>query len=176
MGCLMVVAYAGALAMFPEFWWTCTLCFGIPFAFIAIQNIYIDHDVMHGATFPPYEWQRFITHPVSDFFGLNDTGALFALEWFFNFPDPATGGKCNKEFWSKWVPRRCKHMAFVWGLWACVWLLGTYPLGRPLSEAASMVGRRCTMRPSKCFSGVYGSRTAMRRQKCRRTRSGGRWC
>ena len=20
------------------------------------------------------------------------------------------------------------------GLWACVWLLGTYPLGRPLSE------------------------------------------
>merc|ERR1712066_799428 len=27
-------------------------------------------DVMHGATFPPYEWQRFITHPFSDFFSL----------------------------------------------------------------------------------------------------------
>ena len=26
-------------------------------------RIYIDHDVMHGATFPVYEWQRFLTHP-----------------------------------------------------------------------------------------------------------------
>mmetsp|Transcript_44236 Transcript_44236/g.96235 ORF Transcript_44236/g.96235 Transcript_44236/m.96235 type:complete len:450 (+) Transcript_44236:43-1392(+) len=193
--CTMVVLYAGALAFFPEYWWTCTLMFGIPFAYIAIQNIYIDHDVMHGATFPPYEWQKFITHcwsdffslpweefvlehnrhhastvdlliqgefgwdpeefqyalqqwsdkwycliftvpfiPIIHFFGLNDTGALFAMEWYFSFPDPGAGGKCNKEFWSKWFPRRCKHSAFVAGLWACVWLLGTWPLGRPLSE------------------------------------------
>ena len=64
---LMVIGYCAALACFPDFWWTCTLCFGIPFAYIAIQNIYIDHDVMHGATFPVYEWQRFLTHPFADF-------------------------------------------------------------------------------------------------------------
>ncbi|CAE7244169.1 AMT1-1 [Symbiodinium pilosum] len=195
----MVVAYCGALACFPDYWWTCTLCFGLPFSYIAIQNIYIDHDVMHGATFPVYEWQRFLTHPFADFFslpweefvlehnrhhastvdlliqgefgwdpeefhyalqqwagpwganwykylltvpfipvihffGLNDTGSLFALEWWMHFPDEGAGGKCNKEFWSKWVPRRIKHNAFVLSLWALVWLLGTYPLGRPLSE------------------------------------------
>ena len=38
------------------------------------------------------------------------------------------------RFWSKWIPRRIKHNAFVLGLWTCVWLLGTYPLGRPLTE------------------------------------------
>ena len=38
------------------------------------------------------------------------------------------------RFWSKWIPRRIKHNAFVLSLWACIWLLGTYPLGRPLSE------------------------------------------
>merc|ERR1719197_1123661 len=68
--CLMVVAYAGALAVFPDHWWTCTIAFGVPFAYVAIQNIYIDHDVMHGATFPPYDWQEYITHPFSDFFSL----------------------------------------------------------------------------------------------------------
>ncbi|OLP88435.1 hypothetical protein AK812_SmicGene30235 [Symbiodinium microadriaticum] len=196
---LMVIGYCAALATFPDYWWTCTLCFGLPFSYIAIQNIYIDHDVMHGATFPVYEWQRFLTHPFADFFslpweefvlehnrhhastvdlliqgefgwdpeefhyalqqwagpwssnwykylltvpfipvihffGLNDTGSLFALEWWMHFPDEGAGGKCNKEFWSKWIPRRIKHNAFVLSLWACVWLLGTYPLGRPLSE------------------------------------------
>ncbi|CAE7592774.1 unnamed protein product, partial [Symbiodinium pilosum] len=86
----MVIAYCGALASFPDYWWTCTLCFGLPFSYIAIQkklrcimmclfvaylrrrsvSIYIDHDVMHGATFPVYEWQRFLTHPFADFFSL----------------------------------------------------------------------------------------------------------
>merc|ERR1712048_87529 len=202
--CTMVILYAASLVFFPSYWWTCTLTFGIPFAYIAIQNIYIDHDVMHGATFPPYEWQEYITHPFSDFFslpwkefvlehnrhhastvdllmqgefgwdpeefqywllewtwrhhkypfpihpfgliitgaclplihfcGLNDTGALFAIEWFMHFPDEGTGGKCNKEFFKKWLPRRIAHVAFVWSLWACVWLVGTYPLGRSLSE------------------------------------------
>ncbi|CAE7539354.1 unnamed protein product, partial [Symbiodinium pilosum] len=37
-------------------------------------------------------------------------------------------------FWTKWVPRRLKHNAFVLSLWACVWLLGTYPLGLPWNE------------------------------------------
>jgi len=202
--CLMVLAYCAALRFFPESWWTCTLCFGIPFAYLAVQNIYIDHDVMHGATFPPYAWQKFITHPFSDFislpweefvlehnrhhastvdlleqgefgwdpeefqywmlewtwrrkkypfpihpfgllftgalvpvihfFGLNDTGALFALEWFLHFPDEQAGGKCNKDFWKKWFPRRCAHIGFVLSLWTCIWLLGTWPLGRPLNE------------------------------------------
>merc|ERR1712232_65965 len=38
------------------------------------------------------------------------------------------------EFWTKWVPRRIQHNLFVLSLWALVWLLGTYPLGRPLSD------------------------------------------
>jgi len=202
--CVMVLMYAASLVFFPSYWWTCTLTFGIPFAYLAIQNIYIDHDVMHGATFPPYNWQKFITHPFSDFFslpweefvlehqrhhastvdllcqgefgwdpeefqywllewtwrygkkpfpihpfglvitgamlplihffGLNDTGALFAVEWYFHFPDEGTGGKCNKEFWNKWLPRRITHHSVVACLWACVWLVGTWPLGRSLSE------------------------------------------
>merc|ERR1712178_651426 len=144
--------------MGPSYWWTCTLTFGIPFAYLAIQNIYIDHDVMHGATFPPYNWQKYITHPFSDFlslpweefvlehqrhhastvdllqqgefgwdpemplywlqenrwriftvwliplihfFGLNDTGGAFAIEWYLHFPEAAPGSKCNKEFYTK---------------------------------------------------------------------------
>eukprot|EP00439_Symbiodinium_sp_Y106_P063169 s2034_g9.t1 len=72
--------------------------------------------------------------PVIHFFGLNDTGFLFALEWWMSFPEADASGKCNKEFWTKWMPRRVKHNAVVLGLWACVWFLGTWPLGRPLSE------------------------------------------
>jgi len=198
-------------------WWACTLAFGIPFWYMCIQNIYICHDVMHGATFPPYEWQRYITHcwsdfhslpweefilehnrhhastqdlllqgefgwdpeefqywllewtwnrpdpacperfpavkkalpfpihpcgliitallmPVIHFCGLNDTGALFAIEWYFHFPDAGAGGKCNKEFYRKWFPRRMSHSCFVLGLWTCVWFLGTWPLGREITE------------------------------------------
>merc|ERR1719282_993804 len=201
--CLMVIAYCFALKYFgTEFWWPCTLSFGLPFIYIAIQSIYIDHDVMHGATFPPYEWQRFITHPWADqfslpweefvlehnrhhastydlleqgefgwdpeefqysllewtwrsngeikykpfpihpigliftaalmpvihFFGLNDTGGLFAMEWYNNFPDEGAGGKCNKELYNKWLPRRLKHHTFVGALWVCVYLLGHFVL------------------------------------------------
>lgn len=35
--------------------------------------------------------------PVIHFFGLNDTGALFAIEWWLSFPEEGAGGKCNKE-------------------------------------------------------------------------------
>ena len=202
--CFMVLGYAGALAVWPDCWWSCTSVFGVPFAYMAIQNIYIIHDVMHGATFPPYFWQEYITHPFSDFLslpwkefvlehsrhhastvdllqqgefgwdpeefqywllewtwrygkypfpihpcgliptasllpivhflGLNDTGALFAFKWFFHFPDAAAGGKCSKEVWAKWLPQRIRHFLFVASLWACVWALGTFPLGRPFSE------------------------------------------
>jgi len=37
---------------------------------LGVQNIYILHDVIHGATFPPYEWQHYITHPWADFISL----------------------------------------------------------------------------------------------------------
>mmetsp|Transcript_77765 Transcript_77765/g.186582 ORF Transcript_77765/g.186582 Transcript_77765/m.186582 type:complete len:206 (+) Transcript_77765:43-660(+) len=43
--CLMIITYCAALATFPESFWTCTLCFAVPFAYICIQQIYIDHDV-----------------------------------------------------------------------------------------------------------------------------------
>merc|ERR1711879_1003180 len=56
------------------------------------------------------------------------------MGWYMHFPDPGPGGKCNKEFWNKWVPRRAQHSAFVLCVWALVWLIGTYPLGRSLSE------------------------------------------
>lgn len=191
--CASVVAYWFMLAI--EFdWCLATVLFSIPMAMLMIQNVYILHDVIHGATFPPHDWQNYITHPFADFFslpwsdvilqhnrhhastvdllihgefgwdpatwlyylqewtdkwyawltvplvpvwhwlGANDTGALFAILWYWNFPDAGVGGKCNKEFWSKWLPRRVKHTVFVASLWACVWLLGTWPLGRPLRE------------------------------------------
>merc|ERR1712083_391109 len=192
--CLMVLAYCGALACFPDYWWVCTITFGVPFAYIAIQNIYIDHDVMHGATFPPYDWQEYLTHvwadqfslpweefilehnrhhastydlleqgefgwdpeefqysllewtwrpvkkpfpihpfglvftaalmPLIHFFGLNDTGCLFAMEWYNNFPDEGAGGKCNKELYKKWLPRRVKHHVIVAAHWLFVFTLG----------------------------------------------------
>ena len=59
----MVVGYMFALKYFgEEHSWVCTRGFGVPFAYITIQNIYIAHDVTHGATFPPYPWQKFLTH------------------------------------------------------------------------------------------------------------------
>merc|ERR1711939_6709 len=159
----------------------------------AIQHAYICHDVMHGATFPPHDWQKLIAHPFADFFslcwedfvlehnrhhastvdllcqgefgwdpeefhygllkgpwyklifsvplipivhffGLNDTGGLFAIEWYLHFPDAGPGGKCNKEFWSKWLPRRLKHHTFVLANWALVWIIGSLIMGLPLLD------------------------------------------
>ena len=56
--CIMILSYCAALATFPEHYWTCTLCFGAPFAYICIQQIYIDHDdpcPKHAAS----PWGRF---------------------------------------------------------------------------------------------------------------------
>lgn len=190
--CSCVLAYCFMLSQGLD-WYLATALFGVPMASLMIQNVYILHDVLHGATFPPYEWQKYITHcwadqfslpweeivlehqrhhastvdllvhgefgwdpaswlyylqewtdqwygwltvplvPLWHFMGANDTGALFALMWYCNFPD-ASGGKCNKDFWTKWMPKRLGHSLFVGSLWACVWLLGTWPLSRPLSE------------------------------------------
>ena len=35
-----------------------------------IQNVYILHDILHGATFPPYDWQKYITRCWADQFCL----------------------------------------------------------------------------------------------------------
>lgn len=190
----LLIFYALLLRFSPYGWWFNTLLFGIPWIYCAIQNIYIDHDVMHGATFPPYWWQTYITHCFHDFVslpwtdfvlehnrhhasthdllkqgefgwdpeemhyflqqwttgpgviltlplcalvhfvGLNDTGGLFALEWYFHFPAAGGGGKCDKEFWSKWFPRRLYHQMWLCMVWGTIWMLGTWPIGRPLSE------------------------------------------
>jgi len=178
-----------------------TIPWGVVTAYICVQHIYIDHDVMHGATYPPVDYMKFFTHPLSDFFslpweefvlehnrhhastvdllkqgefgwdpemfqynftmipyndetektnwflflllfpfcplihflGLNDTGSLFAMEWWFAFPD-GEGDKCSKSFWDKWIWTRFYHNAFVWSLWGAVWMLGSWPFGRELTE------------------------------------------
>jgi len=191
--CSMVVLYA--LVLLPTLpYWLATLLFGVPFAELMVQNVYLLHDVIHGATFPPYWWQKFLTHPFADvfslpwedvvlehnrhhastvdllqhgefgwdpaelvfalqeyswctallvpfwhFMGASDTGGIFALYWFASFPDAAAGGKCSKDFWSKWFPRRVAHSVFVVGLWGAIWLLGTYPMGRSLSDGWRLV-------------------------------------
>merc|ERR1712014_384293 len=68
---LLIISYSVLLHFFKDtHYWLCTIPFGIIFAYVAIQNIYINHDVMHGATFPPYWWQKYLTHPFADFFSL----------------------------------------------------------------------------------------------------------
>jgi len=188
---LMIIGLAVALKFLKDdFYWVCVGPFGVAFAYICIQNIYIDHDVMHGATFPPYWWQKYLTHPFADFFslpweefvlehnrhhastvdlliqgefgwdpeeyhywlqqwsdkwyclmftvplipimhfcGLNDTAGLFSIEWYLHFPDEGAGGKCHKDFYGKWLPRRIQHNAFVLTCWAIVWCIGSIPYG-----------------------------------------------
>jgi len=193
--CFLVSAFAAALYFLPDWSRVVTAIFSVSFVYLSIQHIYVDHDVMHGATFPPFKWQQYLTHPFADFislpweefilehnrhhastvdlliqgefgwdpeefqywlqqwsdkwyclmltvplipvfhfFGLNDTGFLFACEWWMHFPDEAAGGKCNKEFWSKWFPRRIKHNLWVLSVWACVWLVGSIPHGFDLTQ------------------------------------------
>eukprot|EP00405_Crypthecodinium_cohnii_P022706 CAMPEP_0206482622 /NCGR_PEP_ID=MMETSP0324_2-20121206/38974_1 /ASSEMBLY_ACC=CAM_ASM_000836 /TAXON_ID=2866 /ORGANISM="Crypthecodinium cohnii, Strain Seligo" /LENGTH=460 /DNA_ID=CAMNT_0053960585 /DNA_START=110 /DNA_END=1492 /DNA_ORIENTATION=- len=191
---LSIVAYWALLKFDLLPFWVATIVMGTIMAALGIQNVYILHDVIHGATFPPYEWQAYITHPFADFFslpwmemimehnrhhnstfdllnhgefgwdpanwlyvlqewtpawygwltvplvplwhfiGASDTGSLFAILWWMNFPDACPSGKCDKAFWTKWLPARVKHNLFVLSCWACVWLLGSVGLGLPLSE------------------------------------------
>jgi hypothetical protein len=63
------------------------------------------------------------------FFGLNDTGGAFAIEWYLHFPDAAPGSKCNKEFYTKWLPRRLAHHFFVACVWFVVFLIGSLSTG-----------------------------------------------
>ena len=39
---------------------------GVVQAYMCIQNIYMLHDVLHVAPFPPQPWMAYITHPFSD--------------------------------------------------------------------------------------------------------------
>merc|ERR1719198_1881812 len=67
--CLWIVVYALVLLRFLPYWYA-TVIFGVPFAYLAIQNIYILHDVAHGASFPPYLGQRYICYPFADIFSI----------------------------------------------------------------------------------------------------------
>merc|ERR1711933_75148 len=175
-------------------WGMATLVYGPVQVCLAVQNVYILHDVIHGATFPPYEWQNYITHVWADFItlpwmdiimehnrhhnstfdllnhgefgwdpaswlyvlqewtwewygwltvplvpfwhyiGASDTGCLFAILWWCKFPDAGPGGKCDKQFYKKWLPVRVKYVIWTTFLWSCVWLLGSWGMGKPLSE------------------------------------------
>jgi hypothetical protein len=123
----MVLVYAASLVLFPSYWWTCTLTFGIPFAYLAIQNIYIDHDVMHGATFPPYNWQKFITHPFSDFFSL--PWEEFVLEHQRHHAS-TVDLLCQGEF--GWDPEEFQYWLLEW-----TWRYGKKPFPITLSVSSS---------------------------------------
>jgi len=84
-----------------------------------------------------WEWYGWFTVPLVPFWhfvGASDTGCLFAMLWWSRFPNAGAGGKCDKAFWSKWLPVRVKHCAFLFCLWSCVWLLGSIGMGLPLEE------------------------------------------
>ena len=197
--CLDVVLYWALLMYSPLSFAASTAIYGFLMITLCVQNVYILHDVIHGATFPPYEWQNYITHPFADFIslpwmdiimehnrhhnstfdllnhgefgwdpaswlyvlqewtfewygwltvplvpfwhfaGASDTGSLFALLWWSKFPDAGAGGKCDKQFYKKWLPVRMKHVAFLACLWGSIWLLGSLGMGKPLSEGWSFV-------------------------------------
>merc|ERR1719446_1061570 len=69
--CSWVACYAVALRLLPDFFWPVTIIFGIFMAEFSIQNVYCLHDVAHGATFPPHEWQKFITHCWADMISIS---------------------------------------------------------------------------------------------------------
>lgn len=179
--CAMVAIYALVLLRFLPYW-PATLIFGTVMAWLCIQNVYCLHDVIHGASFPPHDWQAYITHawadqfsiswedvvmehmkhhsstpdllehgefgwdpaewlyvlqerwitlplvPLWHFIGAPDTGALFALQWYTSFPESFS------QLYTKWFWQRLKHHLFLFALWGSVWMMGTYPMGRPVSE------------------------------------------
>merc|ERR1712151_400225 len=66
--------------------------------------------------------------PIVHFFGLNDTGGAFCIEWYCHFPD-SDGDKCHKDFWARFVPRRVKHHMWVLFVWFCIYQLGQFVTG-----------------------------------------------
>merc|ERR1711971_252444 len=81
--------------------------------------------------------------PVIHFFGLNDTGAAFCLEWYLNFPD-SDGMKCHTDFWGRFLPRRIKHHVWVLFLWYSIYLFGSLTVGEGFWFMLSVsVAARC---------------------------------
>merc|ERR1712137_538962 len=71
--CLSIVMYWAMLHYGPGIgisFGLATTVYGFVMITLCIQNVYILHDVIHGATFPPYEWQNYITHPFADLISL----------------------------------------------------------------------------------------------------------
>ena len=64
--CVCVLAYCFMLPQHVN-WYLATAALSVPMAAL-IQNVYILHDVLHGATFPPYDWQKYFTHCWTDQF------------------------------------------------------------------------------------------------------------
>jgi len=179
--CTNVLLYVFVYLRFLPYWYA-TFLMGVPMWWLCIQNVYCLHDVIHGASFPPRDWQAYITHCWADqfniswedvvmehmkhhsstpdllehgefgwdpanwlyelqerwitvplvfpwhFIGANDTGGVFAILWYSNFPDSFS------QLYQKWFWQRLRHHLWLVLLWGSVWMLGTYPLGRPISE------------------------------------------
>ena len=73
--CACVLAYCFMLSQDVN-WYLATAAFGVPMAALMIQNVYILHDVLHGATFPPY-WLAEVHYSLlgwSVFFALGGVG------------------------------------------------------------------------------------------------------
>mmetsp|Transcript_103076 Transcript_103076/g.268489 ORF Transcript_103076/g.268489 Transcript_103076/m.268489 type:complete len:460 (-) Transcript_103076:206-1585(-) len=68
--CLNIIAYWAMLRYEVFSFGVSTFIYGFIMVVLCIQNVYILHDVIHGATFPPYEWQNYITHPLADFISI----------------------------------------------------------------------------------------------------------
>merc|ERR1719401_3045859 len=95
--------------------------------------------VLQEWTFEWYGWLTVPFVPFWHFVGASDTGMLFAFLWWSRFPDAGPGGKCDKAFYTKWLPTRVKYVAWLCFLWGSIWLLGSWGLGRPLSEGWTFV-------------------------------------
>jgi len=71
--CASVVMYWALWTYGPSIgisWGAATAIYSSIMFCLCIQNVYILHDVIHGATFPPFDWQTYITHPFADFISL----------------------------------------------------------------------------------------------------------
>ena len=82
-----------------------------------------------------YGWLTVPLVPLWHWVGANDSGALFACLWYANFPDQGAGGKCNKDFWGKWVAwkagqfwcwkwERSRKVWVMFGLMFCIFWFG----------------------------------------------------
>merc|ERR1719316_1030636 len=71
--CSWVCIYAVALGYLSDIigFWPITVVFACIMAEFSIQNVYCLHDVAHGATFPPQDWMKYITHCWADMISIS---------------------------------------------------------------------------------------------------------